>query len=87
MTNDPTYDEQLELLKQQDFSKPSSDLPLPGNVKATDRFQRAAYYSAMLPEPKKKLIPTKLKISVANATRATTAARLPFQPAVARACR
>lgn len=52
MTNDPTYDQQLELLKKQDFSKPSSDTPLPGNVKATDRFQRAAYYSAMLPEPK-----------------------------------
>jgi choloylglycine hydrolase len=52
MTNDPSYDEQLELLKQHDFSKPSSDLPLPGNVKATDRFQRAAYFSAMLPEPK-----------------------------------
>ena len=52
MTNDPTYDEQLELLKKQDFSKPSSDLPLPGNVKATDRFQRAAYFSAMLPDPK-----------------------------------
>ena len=52
MTNDPTYDEQLALLKKQDFSKPSSDTPLPGNVKATDRFQRAAYYSAMLPKPK-----------------------------------
>ena len=52
MTNDPTYDEQLALLKQKDFSKPSSDMPLPGNVKATDRFQRAAYFSAMLPEPK-----------------------------------
>lgn len=52
MTNDPTYDEQLALLQRQDYSKPSSDLPLPGNVKATDRFQRAAYFSAMLPEPK-----------------------------------
>ncbi|CBV42512.1 linear amide C-N hydrolase [Halomonas elongata] len=52
MTNDPTYDKQLELLAQQDFSNPSSDTPLPGNVKATDRFQRAAYYLAMLPEPK-----------------------------------
>jgi choloylglycine hydrolase len=52
MTNDPPYDEQLALLKKQDFSKPSSDTPLPGNVKATDRFQRIAYYSAMLPEPK-----------------------------------
>ncbi|MFO0956454.1 MAG: linear amide C-N hydrolase [Isosphaeraceae bacterium] len=52
MTNDPPYDEQLALLKQHDFRKPSSDTPLPGNVKATDRFQRIAYYSAMLPEPK-----------------------------------
>ena len=52
MTNDPTYDQQFELLKERDFSKPSSDTPLPGNVKPTDRFQRAAYYSAMLPEPK-----------------------------------
>ncbi|MGL5757303.1 linear amide C-N hydrolase [Plesiomonas sp.] len=52
MTNDPTYDQQLELLKKHDFSKPSSDTQLPGNVKATDRFQRAAYYSAMLPKPK-----------------------------------
>lgn len=52
MTNDPTYDEQLALLKTLDFSKPSSDMPLPGNVNPRDRFQRAAYYSAMLPEPK-----------------------------------
>lgn len=52
MTNDPTYDQQLALLKQQDFSKPSSDTPLPGNVKATDRFQRAAYYAALLPQPR-----------------------------------
>jgi choloylglycine hydrolase len=52
MTNDPTYDQQLALLKKQDFSKPSSDMPLPGNVKATDRFQRAAYFAAMLPKPK-----------------------------------
>jgi choloylglycine hydrolase len=52
MTNDPTYDEQLALLKQMDFSNPSSDLRLPGNVKATDRFQRAAYFGSMLPEPK-----------------------------------
>jgi len=52
MTNDPTYDQQLELLKQHDFSNPSSDTPLPGNVKPADRFQRVAYFSAMLPEPK-----------------------------------
>ncbi len=52
MTNDPSYEEQLALLKQQDFSKPSSTMPLPGNVNPQDRFQRATYYSAMLPEPK-----------------------------------
>ena len=51
MTNDPTYDEQLALLAEQDFSHPSRDMPLPGNVNAVDRFQRAAYYSALLPTP------------------------------------
>jgi choloylglycine hydrolase len=51
MTNDPTYDEQLALLAQLDFSEPSRDMPLPGNVNARDRFQRAAYYRALLPEP------------------------------------
>jgi penicillin V acylase-like amidase (Ntn superfamily) len=52
MTNDPSYDQQLALLKKLDFSKPSSDTPLPGNVNPRDRFQRAAYYMAILPEPK-----------------------------------
>ncbi len=51
MTNDPTYDEQLELLAALDFSQPSGDMPLPGNVNARDRFQRAAYYTALLPRP------------------------------------
>lgn len=52
MTNDPHYDQQLALLKKQDFSKPSSEVPIPGNVNAVDRFQRAAYFSALLPPPK-----------------------------------
>jgi choloylglycine hydrolase len=51
MTNDPSYDEQLNLLAQQDFSHPSRDMPLPGNVNPIDRFQRAAYYAALLPKP------------------------------------
>ena len=51
MTNEPFYDEQLALLAKQDFTHPSMDLPLPGNVNAIDRFQRAAYYHAVLPEP------------------------------------
>jgi penicillin V acylase-like amidase (Ntn superfamily) len=52
MTNDPTYDQQLALLRKADFSKPSSEMPLPGNVNPRDRFLRAAYYEALLPEPK-----------------------------------
>lgn len=51
MTNDPTYDEQLALLSKLDFSNPSSDTPLPGNVQASDRFQRASYYVNLLPKP------------------------------------
>ncbi len=51
MTNDPTYAEQLALLSQQDFSHPSREMALPGNVNAVDRFQRAAYFSALLPKP------------------------------------
>jgi choloylglycine hydrolase len=51
MTNDPTYDQQLALLAKQDFSKPASDMPLPGNVNPVDRFQRASYYKALLPKP------------------------------------
>lgn len=45
------YEEQLTLLAAQDFSHPSSAMALPGNVNAVDRFQRAAYYSALLPTP------------------------------------
>jgi penicillin V acylase-like amidase (Ntn superfamily) len=52
MTNDPPYDEQLELLKAHDFSKPSSDMPLPGNVNPRDRFARATYFLSMMPAPK-----------------------------------
>jgi choloylglycine hydrolase len=52
MTNDPVYDEQLALLAQQDYRKPSSTLTIPGNVNPVDRFQRASYYVALLPEPK-----------------------------------
>jgi penicillin V acylase-like amidase (Ntn superfamily) len=52
LTNDPSYDQQVALLKKLDFSKPSSDMPLPGNVSSTDRFQRASYYLPLLPEPK-----------------------------------
>ncbi len=52
MTNSPPFDEQLHLLAERDFSNPSSDLPLPGNVNPVDRFHRAHYFRQMLPEPK-----------------------------------
>lgn len=52
MTNDPPYDQQLELLEAQDFSKPSMETRLGGNVTAPERFQRAAYFSSLLPDPK-----------------------------------
>ncbi len=51
MTNDPPYDEQLRLLAELDFSHPDDDMPLPGNVNPRDRFQRASYFSALLPAP------------------------------------
>jgi penicillin V acylase-like amidase (Ntn superfamily) len=51
MTNDPSYDQQLELVAQYDFSTPTSDTPLPGNVNPRDRFARATYYSKLLPPP------------------------------------
>ena len=52
MTNDPPYDEQLKLLRAQDFSRPGSDMPLPGNVNPRDRFARASYFLSMMPAPK-----------------------------------
>ncbi|WP_092802866.1 linear amide C-N hydrolase [Rhodococcus globerulus] len=53
MTNSPTYDKQIELLKQvQGFG---GDRPLPGTTVASDRFARAAYYVGRLPEPKSQL--------------------------------
>jgi penicillin V acylase-like amidase (Ntn superfamily) len=51
MTNDPSYDEHLRLVAEHDFSNPSSEMPLPGNVNPRDRFARATYYAALLPEP------------------------------------
>lgn len=52
MTNDPTYAEQLALLSKLDFSHPTSDMPLPGNVNPRDRFVRADYYLSLLPAPR-----------------------------------
>ncbi len=48
MTNSPTYDEQLVLLKQ--YEGLGGKKPLPGTAEAEDRFARGAYYVTQLPE-------------------------------------
>lgn len=49
LTNSPTYDQQLVNLKQ--YQGFGGDKPLPGTTDPKDRFVRAAYYTAHLPEP------------------------------------
>jgi choloylglycine hydrolase len=49
MTNEPTYDKQIENLKQ--YRTFGGDRPLPGERTPTDRFVRAAYYANGLPTP------------------------------------
>lgn len=48
MTNSPTYDEQLVLMKQ--YAGLGGKKPLPGTSEAEDRFVRGAYYLTLLPE-------------------------------------
>ncbi|MDV6266643.1 linear amide C-N hydrolase [Rhodococcus globerulus] len=50
MTNSPSFDKQIELLKEVDGF--GGTKPLPGTTLASDRFARAAYYVGRLPEPK-----------------------------------
>jgi len=49
MTNEPTYDVQIENLKK--YRSFGGDLPLPGERTPMDRFVRAAYYVNGLQEP------------------------------------
>ena len=49
MTNSPTYDKQLELVKR--WEGLGGDQPLPGDTAAEHRFARAAYYLTRLPTP------------------------------------
>ena len=49
MTNEPTYDKQIENLRQ--YRTFGGDKPLPGERTPTDRFVRAAYYANNLPKP------------------------------------
>ena len=50
MTNSPTYDKQLELVKTVDDL--GGDKPLPGSTLASDRFARASFYVAHQVQPK-----------------------------------
>jgi choloylglycine hydrolase len=49
MTNEPTYDKQIENLKQ--YRTFGGDKPLPGDRTPTDRFVHAAYYASGLQKP------------------------------------
>jgi choloylglycine hydrolase len=49
MTNEPTYDKQIENLKK--YRTFGGDEPLPGERTPSDRFVRAAYYANGLPQP------------------------------------
>lgn len=53
MTNSPTYDQQLELVKQIDGL--GGDKPLPGSTLASDRFARASFYVEHQVQPKTQL--------------------------------
>lgn len=53
MTNSPTYDKQLELVKEIDGL--GGDKPLPGSTLASDRFARASYYVKHQVQPKTQL--------------------------------
>lgn len=49
MTNSPTFDQQLKLVKS--FTGLGGEQPIPGSTLASDRFARASYYADRLPEP------------------------------------
>jgi choloylglycine hydrolase len=51
LTNEPPYPDQIRMLRAQDFSRPNDTTSLGGNVNPVDRFQRAAYFLSLLPEP------------------------------------
>jgi choloylglycine hydrolase len=49
MTNSPTFDKQLELVKS--FTGLGGSQPLPGSTLASDRFARASFYAGRMPKP------------------------------------
>lgn len=53
MTNSPTFDKQLEYVKE--ITGLGGDKPIPGSTDARDRFDRASYYVTRLAKPKTQL--------------------------------
>ncbi|MGA7396142.1 MAG: linear amide C-N hydrolase, partial [Solirubrobacterales bacterium] len=53
MTNSPTFDQQIELVKKIDGL--GGNEPLPGSTLASDRFARASYYVGRLAQPQTQL--------------------------------
>jgi penicillin V acylase-like amidase (Ntn superfamily) len=51
MTNAPSYTEQLKLLSTLNFTNPTMNTDVPGNVNPVDRFQRATYFLNVLTPP------------------------------------
>lgn len=66
MTNSPTYDQQLDLVKT--LSGLGGDQPLPGSTLATDRFARATYYVERLAQPSTQLESIAAMLSVMRNT-------------------
>ncbi|HMK90025.1 MAG TPA: linear amide C-N hydrolase [Methylocystis sp.] len=71
MTNDPPYDQMIELMKQ--YAPFGGTRPLPGGEAAEDRFLRLAAFSKYLPDPKN------YTESVANALSLLRVAQVPFR--------
>ena len=62
MTNSPSYDQQLELVKK--YEGLGGDQPLPGTCAAPDRFARATFYVHNQPEPKSRVQATAAMASI-----------------------
>ncbi|WHU49675.1 linear amide C-N hydrolase [Gordonia sp. L191] len=62
MTNSPSYDQQLELVKK--FHGLGGDDPLPGTCSAQDRFARALYYVGVQPQPTSQVLAIGAMLSI-----------------------
>lgn len=62
MTNEPTFDEQLENLKK--YQSLGGNQPLPGTTSPADRFVRTSYYLKQLQKPKNTLMAIASLLSV-----------------------